>query len=134
MTKFKLFYYSQCEYLQFLNNLFSDPVLYFLLFCLRQPPLTSAAANALQLICSSCSDKMAEHFNVLAAHIVEALKSNISTESAISLLKSISVVLAKLPANEIYAAMKSLCWVQIEPLRKLNGVLALYILINADKK
>lgn len=102
----------------------------FLLFCLRHPPLTSAAANSLQLICSSCSDKMAQHFNVLAMHTIEALKSTISTEAALSLLKSTSMVMSKIPANEIYSAMKSLCYVQIEPLSKLNEVINLIIFLS----
>ncbi|KAK6636318.1 hypothetical protein RUM43_009977 [Polyplax serrata] len=108
------------EWIEHHANEILNPVVYFLLFCLRQQPLTSAVANALQLISSRCSDKMTQYFNVLAVHIVEALKSTLSAEAALSLLKSISVILSQLPNNEIYSAMKSLCWVQIEPLRKLN--------------
>lgn len=67
---------------------------------------------------------MAQHFNVLALQIVEALNSSsISSDAAIGLLKGVSVILAKMPAEEIYSAMKSLCWVQMEPLQKLNEVI-----------
>lgn len=66
---------------------------------------------------------MAEHFNVLAVQIVEALNSpDISSETGIVLLKGVSEVLRGLPPNEVYPAMKSLCWIQVEPLQKLNKV------------
>lgn len=112
-----------CEWIERHSEETLNPVLCFLLFCLKQPELASASANGLQLICSACRDKMAQHFNVLALQIVEALNSSsISSDAAIGLLKGVSVILSKMPADEIYSAMKSLCWVQVEPLRKLNEV------------
>ncbi|KAL0267137.1 UNVERIFIED_CONTAM: hypothetical protein PYX00_009490 [Menopon gallinae] len=110
-----------CDWIEQHSDDTLNPVLYFLFCSLRQPQLASASANALKLICSACRDKMAQHFNVLALQIVEALNSpSISSEAAIVLLKGVSLILPKIPANEVYTAMKSLCWVQVEPLQKLN--------------
>lgn len=65
----------------------TEPVLNFLLFCLQQPPLATAAANSLQSICSACRDHMGVHFSGLV-QIVQSLDNfSISNEAAIGLLK-----------------------------------------------
>ncbi|XP_067009893.2 transportin-3 isoform X2 [Anabrus simplex] len=96
-----------------------EPVLNFLLFCLQQPNLASAAAAALQSICSACRDHMAVHFNGLV-QIIQSLDTfSISNEAAIGLLKGVSIILGRMPSDQIQQAMKEICWFQINPLCQL---------------
>jgi hypothetical protein len=68
-------------------DLFSEPVLNFLLYCLQQPHQASAAASSLQSICSACRDHMGVHFSGLV-QIIQSLDTfSISNEAAIGLLK-----------------------------------------------
>uniref|UniRef100_A0A1B6DC68 Transportin-3 n=1 Tax=Clastoptera arizonana TaxID=38151 RepID=A0A1B6DC68_9HEMI len=96
-----------------------EPVLNCLLFCLQQPQLASAAATSLQSICSSCRNHMGVHFNGLV-QIIQSLETfSISNEAAIGLLKGVSVILGRLPHDQIHQAMKEICWVQVKPLCEL---------------
>lgn len=96
-----------------------EPILNFLLFCLQQPQLATAAASALQNICSSCRDHMAVHFNGLV-QIIQSLDTfSISNEAAIGLLKGVSVILGRMPPDQIQQAMKQICFFQINPLCQL---------------
>ncbi|XP_075224525.1 transportin 3 isoform X1 [Lycorma delicatula] len=93
-----------------------EPVLNCLLYCLQQPQLASVAANSLQSICSSCRNHMAVHFNGLV-QIIQSLDTfSISNESAIGLLKGVSIILGRMPHEQIHQAMKEICWFQIKPL------------------
>ncbi|XP_063222525.1 transportin-3 [Bacillus rossius redtenbacheri] len=94
-------------------------VLNYLLFCLQQPQFASAAANSLQSICSACRSHMAVHFTGLV-HIIQSLDTfKISNEAAIGLLKGVSLILARMPAEQLQQAMKEICLVQIKPLCEL---------------
>ena len=96
-----------------------EPVLNFLLSCLSQRGLANAAAGALQSICTACPLHMASHFQGLL-QIARALETlTISNEAAIGLLKGISVILARMPHNEIAPAMIELCWFQARPICSL---------------
>ncbi|KAJ1519674.1 hypothetical protein ONE63_004939 [Megalurothrips usitatus] len=93
-----------------------EPVLNFLLYCLQRAPLASAAAVALQSICTACNKHMGVHFQGLI-QIVQSLDSfNMSNQAAIGLLKGVSVILARMPADQITPLMKEICFLQVEPL------------------
>lgn len=110
------------------NPHFLEPVLNFLTKGLRQKELASAAASAVQSICSACRDHMAVHFEGLLqiARSIDTL--GLSHESAIGLLKGTALVLARLPLDKISESLKDLCAVQVNALKKLltleasNGV------------
>ncbi|XP_012271220.1 transportin-3 isoform X2 [Orussus abietinus] len=96
-----------------------EPVLNFLLACLNQRGLGNAASSALQSICAACSQHMAAHFPGLL-QIARSLDSfGISNDAAIGLLRGVSIILARLPREEIGPAMKELCWFQARPLCEL---------------
>ncbi|KAJ9580259.1 hypothetical protein L9F63_004072 [Diploptera punctata] len=92
------------------------PILNFLLYCLQQPQQATAAASALQSICSACRDHMGVHFNGLVQIIQSLDNYSISNEAAIGLLKGVSVILGRMPPDQIQHAMKEICWYQINPL------------------
>ncbi|EAL40594.1 transportin-3 isoform X2 [Anopheles merus] len=100
-----------------------QPVLNFLLFALQQKNgLASAAANSLQLICSTCKKHMVGHISGLM-EIARCLDSfDIQSESAIGLLKGISIIIGRLPPAQLTPAMQELCSFQVEALSRLaNG-------------
>ena len=100
----------------------TEPVLNCLLYCLQQPQLASAAADALQSICSACREHMSVHFSGLV-QIIQSLDSfSITNQAAIGLLKGVAVILAQLPSDQIHNAMKEICWFQIKPLCQLVQV------------
>lgn len=96
-----------------------EPVLNCLLYCLQQPQLASAAADALQSICSACREHMSVHFNGLV-QIIQSLDSfSITNQAAIGLLKGVALIIAQLPSEQIHNAMKEICGFQIKPLCQL---------------
>uniref|UniRef100_A0A4Y0BRW8 Transportin-3 n=1 Tax=Anopheles funestus TaxID=62324 RepID=A0A4Y0BRW8_ANOFN len=99
-----------------------QPVLNFLLFALQQKNgLATAAANSLQLICSSCKKHMLGHISGLM-EIARCLDSfDIQTESAIGLLKGISIIIGRLPGPQLTPAMQELCSFQLEALSRLTN-------------
>ncbi|XP_058057356.1 transportin-3 isoform X2 [Anopheles bellator] len=99
-----------------------QPVLNFLLFALQQKNgLATAAANSLQSICSACKKHMLGHISGLM-EIARCLDSfDIQTESAIGLLKGISIIIGRLPANQLTPAMQELCSFQVEALSRLTN-------------
>ncbi|XP_076655817.1 transportin 3 [Halictus rubicundus] len=93
-----------------------EPVLNFLLTCLSQKGLGSAACGALLSICTACPLHMASHFPGLL-QIARSLDSfAISNDAAIGLLKGVAIIMSSLPRDEITQAMKELCWFQARPL------------------
>lgn len=96
-----------------------EPVLNFLLACLNHRGLASAAFGALHSICTACPEHMSSHFPGLL-QIARCLDSfPISNDAAIGLLKGVSIILARLPHEEIAPAMKELCWFQARPVCEL---------------
>ncbi|XP_001602761.1 transportin-3 [Nasonia vitripennis] len=96
-----------------------EPILNFLLNCLSQKGLGSAASNALQSICTACPKHMASHFQGLL-QIARSLDNfAISNEAAIGLLKGVAKIMSSIPKGEIDRAMKELCWFQARPLCQL---------------
>ncbi|XP_008555701.1 transportin-3 [Microplitis demolitor] len=102
-----------------------EPILNFLLVCLSQDGLASVASGALHSICTACPEHMASHFPGLL-EIARCLDGYpISNDAAIGLLKGVSIILARLPREEITRAMKELCWFQVRPLcalMELTGI------------
>ncbi|ETN66595.1 transportin [Anopheles darlingi] len=99
-----------------------QPVLNFLLCALQQKNgLATAAANSLQLICSACKKHMLGHISGLM-EIARCLDSfDIQTDSAIGLLKGISIIIGRLPPNQLTPAMQELCSFQVEALSRLTN-------------
>ena len=96
-----------------------DGVLQFLLAGLQQDPLASAAARALQSICSHCQDHIVHHFPGLL-QIVQAMDSfQLSADAGVGLLKGACQVLAKMPPDEIREGIKQLAQLQLTPLQAL---------------
>ncbi|KAI9585971.1 transportin-3 [Glossina fuscipes] len=95
-------------------------VLDFLLCSLQQKNgLAAAAAIALTSICSSCRQKMTCHIFGLV-NIAGSLDSfEINNDLAIGLLKGISLILSRLPRNQLDTAMREIIRFQLEPLAEL---------------
>lgn len=95
-------------------------VLNFLLYSLQHKSgLPSAAATALQSICSACRDHMTCHVAGLL-QIAGSLDSfEISNDSVIGLLKGICVILSRLPCEEMTKSVKEICSIQLTPLCQL---------------
>lgn len=97
-----------------------QPILNFLLCALQQKDgLATAAANALQSICSACKKHMLGHISGLM-EIARCLDGfEIQTESAIGLLKGISIIIGRLPPDQLTPAMQELCGFQVNALSQL---------------
>jgi transportin-3 len=66
---------------------FVDPILQFLLAGLQDKTISTAAANSLQSISTTCREQMVNHFQGLV-NIVSALETfQLSNDAAIGLLK-----------------------------------------------
>lgn len=91
-----------------------EAILNFLLNALqKKTALASAAAQSLQLICSSCHRDMIHHITGLV-EIARCLEMfEIQPEAAIVLLKGISLIISRLPNNEVSNVMRQLCSFQI---------------------
>ncbi|XP_018342669.1 PREDICTED: transportin-3 isoform X1 [Trachymyrmex septentrionalis] len=104
-----------CEWLDRHPQLL-ERVLNFLLYCLNQRSLGSAASGALLSICTACPLHMTTHFSGLL-QIARSLDNfAISNDAAIGLLKGVSIILAKLPHEEIIPAITELCRFQASSL------------------
>ncbi|XP_020287942.1 transportin-3 isoform X2 [Pseudomyrmex gracilis] len=102
-----------------------QPVLNFLLACLSKKGLGTAASGALLSICTACP-YMVSHFSGLLQIARSLTDFDISNDAAVSLLKGISVVLARLPHEELTPAMRELCYLQGSPLLTLSRQLVPY--------
>lgn len=97
-----------------------EAILNFLLYSLNQKNgLAAAAANALTQICTACKSRMTHHLNGLL-QIAQSLDTfEISNDSTINLLKGISIIVGRLPLNQMSQPLQQLCSYQVEPLRQL---------------
>lgn len=93
--------------------------------CLQQPELASASAGAIQNICTACKDHMAVHFYGLFELVMNIDNFSLTNEAAIGLLKACSVILTKMPHENLHLSMKELTMLQI---RHLSIILEVYIL------
>lgn len=87
-----------------------EAVLNFLLGALQKKAgLASAAAQSLQLICTSCHKEMINHVSGLV-EIARCLEMfEVQPEAAIALLKGISITVSRLPNDQITEVMRQLC-------------------------
>ncbi|CAB3372965.1 Hypothetical predicted protein [Cloeon dipterum] len=107
-----------CEWIE-KNHHTLEPVLNYLLVCLQHPLLGSASATALQNICSACRDHMSVHLGGLL-EIVRSMNSfKISNEAALGLLKGVSIIIGRLPPEQIDPAFREICNCQVAPLCQL---------------
>lgn len=97
-----------------------EAILNFLLAALQKKgALASAAAQSLQLICSSCHEAMVHHISGLI-EIARCLEMfEVQPDAAIVLLKGISIAVSRLPNNQIQDVMRQLCSFQITHLSML---------------
>ena len=78
----------------------AEPILQFLLLSLQQSPLATAAADALQCVCSQCPDQMTAHFDSLVRIVTDVNSFDVSNDAAIGLLKG-SIGLANLARSAV---------------------------------
>jgi len=97
-----------------------EAVLNFLLYALQQKNgLAPAAAMALTSICSACRQKMVCHISGLV-EIARSLDSfQINNDVAIGLLKGISLILTRLPREQLQPALREIVGFQLQPLAQL---------------
>lgn len=97
-----------------------ESILNFLLFGLQQKSgLAPAAATSLQHICSVCKNHMTCHIDGLI-QIARCLDSyQIANEFAIGLLKGISVIIERIPNDQIATVLREICSFQLTPLCQL---------------
>lgn len=97
-----------------------EAILNFLLYSLNQKTgLAPAAASALTQICTACKSRMIYHLNGLLQIAQNLDTYDISNESTISLLKGISIIIGRLPVDQMSQPLEQLCSYQLEPLRQL---------------
>lgn len=97
-----------------------EAVLNFLLYSLHQNNgLAAAAATALTQICTACKSRMTCHLNGLLQIAASLDLYQITNISAINLLKGISIIVGRLPLDQLAQPLQELCSFQIGPLRAL---------------
>ncbi|XP_017835111.2 transportin-3 [Drosophila busckii] len=108
-----------CDWIENHSELL-ESVLNFLLYALQQKNgLASAAAIALTSICAACRQKMVCHISGLV-EIARSLDSfQINNDVAIGLLKGISLILTRLPREQLQPAMREIVGFQLQPLAQL---------------
>lgn len=108
-----------CDWIENHSDLL-EAVLNFLLYALQQKNgLAPAAAIALTSICSACRQKMICHISGLV-EIARSLDSfQINNDVAIGLLKGISLILTKLPQEQLQPALREIVGFQLQPLAQL---------------
>lgn len=95
-------------------------VLNFLLYALQQKNgIASAAAGALLSICTACKGHMTCHKDGLIQIVSHLDSYAITNDSAIGLLKGVSITIARLPKNEVTQAVRQICAFQSQPLVQL---------------
>lgn len=99
-----------------------ESVLNFLVYSLNQRSgLAQAAAQALTQICTACKSRMTCHLSGLLAIANNLDSYKINGESIINLLKGISVIVGRLPLDQMALALQQMCQFQLTPLQQLLG-------------
>lgn len=97
-----------------------EAVLNFLLYSLNQKNgLAAAAANALTQICTACKSRMTFHLNGLLQIAQNLDTFEISNDSTINLLKGISIIVGRLPLDQMRQPLQQLCSYQLTPLSQV---------------
>ncbi|UYV70641.1 Trn-SR [Cordylochernes scorpioides] len=98
---------------------FLEPVIQFLMAKLRQRPLATAAADALQNLCSTCRGQMRSQFARLLEIVQSAESLGLSSEATQGLLKAATSVLIQMPHNLLSEGFCQLCNTQLHPLSEV---------------
>nr|XP_018908607.1 PREDICTED: transportin-3 [Bemisia tabaci] len=101
---------------------FVEPVLNFLIACLRQPHVANTAADAFHSICSVAKTHIVPHVESLlpVVSIIHQLDSKaISNDSACKILKGLGYAVSLLPHNDILPVFGEMCEVQVKALVEL---------------
>lgn len=108
-----------CEWID-VNSEYLESILNFLLCGLQQKSgLAAAAATALQQICSFCKNHMTRHIDGLVQITKNLDNFEISNEFAIGLLKGISVIIGRIPNDQITNVLREICSFNLQPLCQL---------------
>ncbi|XP_014219143.1 transportin-3 isoform X1 [Copidosoma floridanum] len=107
-----------CEWVQ-VHPQTLEAILNFLLNCLTQKGLAGAASNALQSICTMCSNHMVSHFPGLLLIAKSINTFEISNRAATSILQGVLNILSRLPNSVVAQYVKELCWCHSKPLNEL---------------
>jgi len=92
----------------------------YLLQCLQEPSLASEAATALQNICSSCRDHMAEHFMGLIQILEQIDQFNLKPEAANGLIKGVVMIISIMTnPDQLKEAVEKVCLIQVTPLTNI---------------
>ncbi|XP_050524422.1 transportin-3 [Daktulosphaira vitifoliae] len=96
-----------------------EPILNYLQYCLRQQNLAAITAKSLHNICTTCRHHMVKHLSGLIEILKVVDMLNLPNDVAIGLLKGVSVIVAEVPEEHVYKAIKEICWRQLNPLLTL---------------
>lgn len=97
-----------------------ESVLNFLVVSLHEKNgLAQAAATALTLICTACKSRLTSQLTGILTIARDLDTYNINSDSIINLLKGISVIIGRLPIDQMRLALVELCALQAKPLRDL---------------
>lgn len=95
-----------------------DPILQFLTGALHTKELSSAAATSLQYLCLACTDSMTQHHTSLVQLISVSDHLHISNEASLGLLKGVTTVLNRLPADQCHSCVRQLVLTQSITIQK----------------
>lgn len=96
-----------------------EPILNFLLYCLQQTDIASAAATALQNISITNNAHLPKHMPVLL-HLLHQIDTFAITNLAvIGILKGVAAIISCMTFNEITQALREVCLLQVRPLCEL---------------
>ncbi|XP_026810121.1 transportin-3 [Rhopalosiphum maidis] len=96
-----------------------EPILNYLQYCLRQPNLAAVTAKSLHSICTTCRHHMVKHLSGLIEILKVVDMLNLPNDVAIGLLKGVAVIVAEVPEEHVYKAIKEICGRQLSPLLAL---------------
>lgn len=93
--------------------IFSEPILNYLQYCLRQPNLAAITAKSLHSICNTCRHHMVKHLSGLIEILKVVDMLNLPNDVAIGLLKGMcngsSVYLFCLLNGLFYTCLRCCC-------------------------
>lgn len=96
-----------------------DLVLKFILDGLQIPAVATYAAKAVQNVCLKCNQRMAPHTDGLIQIIQAADNLGISNDANLGLLKGVTEVLTKAPADKMASGIHGLCNLHVHYLQKV---------------
>lgn len=91
----------------------------YLAMSLQQNEVADAAATAMSSICFIATVRLKEYFKPLLEILRNLHSFNLTNDSAIAIIKGVSMVMSRLSNEEITMVMKESCWLQVNPMRQL---------------